>query len=189
MSTSEGAIFLEIPELEIKNSRLADKVIRALQSEDKFDVAHKLVAIADESIRNQTTRDVIDLAIEMARAPCTPLRRSDYRKLKRLLLAAKKELEKINNKSLLLITLIEAVEDIIRRIPKTVPEMVLEKLQNGEVLTPPPLSSYWVRFVLFRLQHSIATACKIIPEKNAERLRETFGEIGKIVGFPLKEVG
>lgn len=183
---------MEIPELEIKNSKLAEKIISILQREDKFDLAHKMVAIADESIKNQLTRDIIDLSIEMARVPNIPLGRNDIRKLKCLLLEARQDLEELKNSvsdgHFLLNYLSSMVEDLIDRIPRTVPEMVLEKLRDGEVRTPPPLSSHWMRFMLYRLQDRITSVCKIIPEKNAERLRKTFGKIAEIVGFPLKGV-
>ena len=55
---------MELPELGIKNSKLADKVAQVLVIRSRKEMAHKLVEIADTSIKCQMHRDVIDLAID-----------------------------------------------------------------------------------------------------------------------------
>jgi hypothetical protein len=52
-----------IPELGIKNSKLAERVIKILQTVDnRFDLALQLVKIADEHIRSQTARELPGLS-------------------------------------------------------------------------------------------------------------------------------
>ncbi|MBC7219280.1 MAG: hypothetical protein H5T49_04020 [Hadesarchaea archaeon] len=176
---------MEIPELGIKDSKLAKDVVEILQStDDKFDLAHKMVAIADERIRNQTTRDVIDIAIEMARNSNFSLTKEELRKIKQLLLKLKKDIELIesgvtdNYKLCCLLRLREWAEDCFERIPKTVPELVLEKLEKGEVHSKSLLTRYWLSSELYRISKKID-----FFDKSFSRLQKTLEKIAKIAGL------
>jgi hypothetical protein len=143
---------VELPDLGINDSKLAEEVIEILRStDDKYDLAHKMVAIADDKIRNQSARDTIDIAIEMARTPNFTLSNRGWKKIKRLFLSAKEEidsLEKTSNSSVAWVMrkLKIQIENIINRIPKTVSELVLEKLTNGSA-NQQYLSPYYFRIL------------------------------------------
>lgn len=181
---------MELPELGIRDSRLAEEVIEVLQStDDKFDLAHRLVAIADDRIRNQTSRDAVDIAIERARTPNFSLSGKDLRKLKRLLLKAKEDLELIeksgpaNHCSPYHSSYLKArVEGCIDRIPKTVSELVLEKLENGKVRSGPPLTPYWMRLELSRIYGVLDLVRVEKSDKHFRHLQKTFEKIAKAIG-------
>jgi len=143
---------VELPDLGINDSKLAEEVIEILRStDDKYDLAHKMVAIADDKIRNQSARDTIDIAIEMARTPNFTLSNREWKKVRRLLLSAKKEidsLEKTSNGPVMWVIrdLKIQIENIIDRIPKTVSELVLEKLTKGSA-NQQYLSPYYFRIL------------------------------------------
>jgi hypothetical protein len=133
---------VEIPELGIKDSKLAEKVIKILQStDDKFELAHKMVEIADEHIRNQTNRDTVDIAIEMARRPDLELSEGDWRKVRRLLESAKNELRELSEREPSVRRLFGKVDWILTQLPCPLKDMVFGKL-SGHPAPDRPLTPY-----------------------------------------------
>jgi len=179
-------ITLRIPELGIKNSRLAEEVIGILQSTDnKFDIARRMVDIADGKIRNQVARDTIDMAIEMARTPNFSLGRKDVRKIKRLLVAAKDDCAKIRRLSSSFGDCLDGVEywleKLIASLPRSPEEMVYEKLKNGTI-TEENFSFYFMRLRLQEILGDIDACDAGGFEKVRNRLRSRIKAVAKIVG-------
>jgi len=134
-----------IPELGIKDSKLAEKVIKILQStDDKFELAHKMVEIADGHIRNQTNRDTIDIAIEIARRPDLKLDERDWQKVRRLLESAKNELQELSEGKPSVWRLFGKVDWILSRLPWPLEDMVFGKL-SGNPAPDRPLTPYSLR--------------------------------------------
>jgi len=184
---------VEIPELEIKNSRLAEEVIKILQNtEDKFELAHRMVAIADDRIRNQTSRDVIDLAIEMARTPKFSLTKGDLRKIRHLLLASQEDLSQLESgvgDDFHINRIKYWVEEQLNQIPKTNAEKVHQKLRKGTVdKLARPLSPYLVRLSMpevFANLNSIDVNDRCGLDRILDDLRERIEDVARIVKSPL----
>ncbi|MEM3453337.1 MAG: hypothetical protein QW835_06925 [Candidatus Hadarchaeum sp.] len=184
---------MEVPDLGIKNSALAEEVIKALQStDDKFEIARKMVDIADEKIRNQTTRDTIDIAIEMARTPGFTLRKRDYYRIKRWLSDASgvlKQMKKHAKEAEISVWhlnyLKSYIEFLIENLPKKTEEQVLEKLTKGEVkqnVIGPYLLRLRIRFLLRAanefLNHFNDRHCRELTERLAACLEKTAKMVG-----------
>ena len=183
---------MEIPELGIKNSRLAEEVIEILQNtEDKFELAHKMVAIADDCIRNQTSRDVIDLAMERARTPEFSLSKRDLCRIKHSLLAAQEDLSQLKSAvgDGYHTRISYWVEEQLNQIPKTNAEKVHQKLKKGTVDEPArPLSPYLVRLSMpevFANLNSIDVNGRRELDRILDDLRERLEDVARIVKSPL----
>jgi translation initiation factor 2B subunit (eIF-2B alpha/beta/delta family) len=139
---------VEIPELGIKNSKLAEEVIKILQStDDKFDLALQLVRIADEHIQSQTARDTIDIAIEMARTPSFELSERDWQKVRQLLESARsglQEIMKFRAANPNAGNLFDRVDMILSRLPWSLEDAVFGKL-SGNQAPDRPLTPYSLR--------------------------------------------
>jgi hypothetical protein len=185
---------VELPDLGINDSKLAEEVIEILRStDDKYDLAHKMVAIADDKIRNQSARDTIDIAIEMARTPNFTLSDRGWKKIRRLLLSAKEEmdsLEKTSNSSVAWVMrkLKIQIKNIINRIPKTVSELVFEKLSKGDV-NKQYLSPYYFRILAKKCLKDVDWYIQFREyealKPGLERVREALLKSAEIAGLKL----
>ena len=190
---------MELPDLGINDSKLAEEVIEILRStDDKYDLAHKMVAMADDKIRNQSARDTIDIAIEMARTPNFALSNGEWKKIKRLLLSAKKEIELLaitfpitfssNSVPWVVRDLRSQIENIIDRIPKTVSELVLEKLTNGSA-NQQYLSPYYFRILARKCLEDVDWYIRSREyealKPGLERVREALLKSAEIAGLKL----
>jgi hypothetical protein len=188
---------VEIPELGIKNSRLADRVIDAIRnSGDIYDMAHRLVNIADTSIHNQRDRNLIDLAIERARTPGFSLSRKEKGRIKRLLMGALADVshfrKALGTDAWPASRVSCWLKDQLCYFKGTT-EKVYEKLERGEVRQHDrPFSPYLMRLDLSRVFEELGDLDVIASEKQYPRLtraakcmRKKLISIARIVKSPI----
>lgn len=189
---------MEIPELGIRNSKLADEVVDAIRdSKNIYEMAHHLVAIADASIHSQTVRDTIDLAIEYARTPGFSLSRRDLQMIKHSLLASQESLSQLKSEvgdDYYINGIKYWVEETLKRIPKTAVEKVHQKLGKGKVDKPAqPFSPYSARLQMPDVFKYAKEIERVVDKRNLrkeldgtlEDLYMRIEEVARTVKFPL----
>jgi hypothetical protein len=176
-----------IPELGIKDSKLAERVIKILQTVDnRFDLALQLVEIADEHIRSQTARDTVEIAIEMARTPNFKLSEGKWRRIRHLLLSARSELQGLSEGEASTGRLLAKVDWILARLPWPPEDMVYGKL-SGNPAPDRPLTPYSLRI---ETRTCLRLLNEIVAENGSNRRELTsIGRIRKSLTAVLEIAG
>lgn len=193
---------MEVPEFGIKNSRLANSVVRAIRdSSDAYEMAHRLVAIADDSIHSQTARDTVDLAIEYARTPGFSLSNRDLRRIKSLLRAALEDLNELKSEvgdDYFINGMVHSTKAWLNQIPKTLAEKVHQKLTEGEANDyGQSLSPYLMRLQMKANFGELKQIEQVVDENGLrsklgralEDLRGRIEGVAQIIRFPVHDGG
>jgi len=132
---------MEIPELDIKNSKLAEDIVSLLrEAKDKFDAAHKMVDIAYRIASRGANETALHLAIERARTPGFALGRKEMRRLENLIVSAEaqsRNLLEANPQNRDLNDLHELFRALVETLPKSTKELVFEKLKTTPFRSTP----------------------------------------------------
>lgn len=122
---------MEIKELGIKNSKLAEKVMKILSSyDDKFEIARRMTNIALSSVHSNLNKLTIDLAIEYANTPNLKYTMRDWQKIYRWMQKFKTtaaNLLKDDHKIVLLI------DRLMEAIPKPISFQVYMRLAGARI--------------------------------------------------------
>jgi hypothetical protein len=181
---------MEIPELDIKDSKLAEDIIILLQgAKDKFDAAHRMIHIAYRIASRGANETALHLAIERARTPGFALGKREMKRLENLIASAEAQSRKLlgeNPRNRDLNDLHGLFRALVETLPKSTKELVFEKLKTGTISESPlRFSPYLARLMLRGTLRKLALIeSEIGKHPRIERIRALLKEMARIVRAP-----